>query len=287
MNFPSIYTKENIRIVHNLHYGWTGWTNEACFPASSDAVVKQCAPLWFDDGLQLESCKIQQNEIQCLFKAIPQVSPVFCCARVKGRLQHAFRKNSSPIDFSRKIGFRSLGDNTREIVQKYIAGQAVKSDYIDPRFKEWLEKFNSKFERVNIAEPEQPSHGCYWYALHIVIVVKDRRFPMTLSHTFEKVRFTAIYISNEISCELAEISVMPDHIHMALRGNINLSPQDIALSFLNGLAYAMGSNACWSEEAYVGSFSEYAVSRISRSIGTSPMGTRNRPDWACPSRAKM
>ncbi len=41
---------------------------------------------------------------------------------------------------------------------------------------------------------------------------------------------------------------MPDHIHLALKGNIALSPEEIALGFLNNLAFVMGYNRVWKDE---------------------------------------
>jgi REP element-mobilizing transposase RayT len=52
---------------------------------------------------------------------------------------------------------------------------------------------------------------------------------------------------------------MPDHVHMALRGNINESPEEIALAIMNNTAYAMGQNSIWQRGFYVGTFSEYDV----------------------------
>jgi len=38
---------------------------------------------------------------------------------------------------------------------------------------------------------------------------------------------------------------MPDHLHIALRGNIAQSPAEIALALMNNTAFAMGQNAIW------------------------------------------
>ena len=40
---------------------------------------------------------------------------------------------------------------------------------------------------------------------------------------------------------LSRLSIVPDHIHTALRGNISHSPEEVALKFLNNVAYALGS----------------------------------------------
>ncbi len=52
---------------------------------------------------------------------------------------------------------------------------------------------------------------------------------------------------------------MPDHLHIALRGNLEHSPEEIALAFLNNLAYMMGQNAVWQFGYHVSTFGEYRM----------------------------
>jgi hypothetical protein len=49
---------------------------------------------------------------------------------------------------------------------------------------------------------------------------------------------------------------MPDHVHMALRGAIAHAPEEVALAFLNNLAFALGQCAFWESGYYAGTFSE-------------------------------
>jgi len=56
---------------------------------------------------------------------------------------------------------------------------------------------------------------------------------------------------------------MPDHVHLALRGNIVRSPREIGVEFQNALADVVGCRA-WQDEFYAGTFSEYDVSAIRR-----------------------
>jgi hypothetical protein len=55
---------------------------------------------------------------------------------------------------------------------------------------------------------------------------------------------------------------MPDHIHIALKGNPKKSPMDIGLSFLNNLWYFLNVGAVWKREVYAGSFSEYSLKEL-------------------------
>ena len=64
--------------------------------------------------------------------------------------------------------------------------------------------------------------------------VVDRKRLATL-HDF------SFSIAERKGYKISRLSVMPDHLHVALRGDIQQSPQEIALSFQNNLAYALGS----------------------------------------------
>ncbi len=261
---PPIYTAETIRLIHNLRYDWTGWLKDrhTAWPETLPAALNACRPLWEADGMKLDAWQPRNHQLQCLFTVQPQLSPAQCARLAKGRLQYALRRQGSPVVFRRNIGFRSLGDNTRNIVADYIKRQAGKSDYVDPRFKTWLEQFNRVAQDVDLAKPAATGHGRYWYGLHLVIVVRDRRFPMTRRETFAAVRDHCFRIAGDNVYQVAAVSVMPDHVHLALRGNIEHSPEEIALIYLNGLSTALGSNRCWSDECYVGTFSEYRVNQI-------------------------
>ena len=49
----------------------------------------------------------------------------------------------------------------------------------------------------------------------------------------------------------------PDHLHAAMRGNAELSPEEIALAFQNNLAFVLGQRRVWENTYYVGTFGEY------------------------------
>jgi REP element-mobilizing transposase RayT len=200
--------------------------------------------------------------VQILFSVTPNVSPTFFCQRVKGRLQHALRQCGTPVDFSRKVSFRSLGENTSEVVENYIQGQVGKADFADPRFRETMRRFTVVSDNVRLAEPSESNSGRYWYNLHVVLVVAAR-FRITDTMQLERLRDTAFTVAEEAGHRIAALSVMPDHVHMALRGDIERSPEEIALAFQNRLARAAGCRV-WQDGFYVGTFSEYDLDVIRR-----------------------
>jgi hypothetical protein len=58
---------------------------------------------------------------------------------------------------------------------------------------------------------------------------------------------------------LSKGGIVPDHIHLALGGNVSESPAEIALSYMNNLAYACGMKRVFALGFYVGTFGEYDV----------------------------
>jgi hypothetical protein len=102
-------------------------------PPHTAAVARATAPAWETDGLRLLELRATADMFQILFSATPRVGPGLFCQRVKGRLQHALRQAATPVDFSRKVSFRNLGENTSEIVENYIRGQVGKEEVADSR----------------------------------------------------------------------------------------------------------------------------------------------------------
>jgi hypothetical protein len=178
-----IYTPASVRPVHNLHYDWTGWFDPTATGLETlehrlGTAVAACRGAWITDGITLDTWALSRTatgapRLQCLFTASPEVSPVLCAGRAKGRLDHALRQAGLRQPFSRNIGFRSLGENTREIVERYIGRQAAKSDYIDPRFKAYLGQFTVGDAAAMLAAPCAAGHGRYWYNLHLSVSVGD------------------------------------------------------------------------------------------------------------------
>jgi REP element-mobilizing transposase RayT len=125
-----------------------------------------------------------------------------------------------------------------------------------------MRRFTVVSDDVRLADPSESNSGRYWYNLHLVLVVAAR-FRVTDPEQLERFRDAAFAVAEDAGHRIAALSVMPDHVHIALRGNTARSPEEIALEFQNGLARVAGCRV-WQDGFYVGTFSEYDLDVIRR-----------------------
>lgn len=257
-----LYTAPELRPAYELRYGWTGWPSAAPFPV--DVVRTALVPAtaeWEGDGIRLLESSLAPEQLLLTLSCQPHVSPVTLVARVKGRLQHHCRLAGGPVAFSRKVSVRSLGHNRREDVEGYVRRQAEKEPLADERFRSVLRGLCAEYPEVDLAQPTESRSGRYWYNLHLVLVVAER-YRIGDEATLTKVRDTCVRISAKKGYGVSALAVMPDHLHVALRGAIDHSPQDVALAFLNNLAFAVGQRPLWECGYYAGTFGEYDMNAV-------------------------
>ena len=239
MNPHPLYLPGKACPAYQLRYVWTGWPHDVGLCNLSDDLLREIKPLWDNDGLRLLEHHATTNSIQLLFSAKPDVSPVFLAARAKGRLDHALRIRGLPIEFSRKFALRAIGDTTAADIEAYIAKQVTKEHFVDSRFASTLQPYTHSFADVDANQSIEATRGRYWYNLHIVLVHAER-FRICDRDRIQLTHDRCIAIAAKKAHQLAAISVMPDHLHLSLIGDVKLSPETIVLAYQNNLAYALG-----------------------------------------------
>lgn len=262
MHPEPLYQPAHLRAAYQLRYGWTGWPSKTPFPSTVLAsVLPDIASEWENDGLRVLESSLAAEQLQLTLSTTPQVSPITLAARVKGRIQHHCRRRGTPIDFSRKLAVRSLGDPTRGQVETYIRNQVPKEALADNRFREMLTAFTVVQPQVDLSQPTESNSGRYWYNLHLVLVVSER-YRIGEVATLAKIRDTTFQVCVKKGYAASSVAVLPDHLHLAVRGAIAQSPEEIALSFLNNLAYVLDQRPWWETGYYAGTFGEYGMAAV-------------------------
>lgn len=204
---------------------------------------------------------MSHDHLLITFSARPDISPVLLATRAKRRLQYAYRTvDNIQCKFSRKLAVRTVGDNSTEDVRRYIAQQVPNATDVDAPLRQLLTQFTVERD-VDLVAASETLSGRYWYNLHLVLVT-DGRYRVVDAPGLAVLRDQSFRIADRKGYVIASLSVMPDHLHAALRGNVAQSPHDIALSFQNNLAYALGRGKLWQETYYVGTFGEYTMGAV-------------------------
>ena len=259
-------------LVHRIAYSWTGWPKDEPFPPEpSDDFLPTLDAAWASDGLRRLAHRWQPDLVQFTFEAPGNAAPEFVAARAKGRLDHALRGAGWRHGLQRKVAVRSLGENTLEVVLRYIATQLDRADLADPRYAHSLAEAAWEDGAIDLDEPLASGHGRYWYNLHLVAVTGGR-WRIGREDFLPKVTAAVRSWSGELSAAggpgearpgVHSLAVTPDHVHLAVRGPSAQSPDAIAGALRGALNGAAGC-LLFDSRVYAGTFSSYPLAHVRR-----------------------
>jgi hypothetical protein len=255
-----IYTPANCSAAYQLDWSYTLFWNEppadACWLPALSAACES-------DGIRILQHAFTQPEVsQFLISTRPGVVPQQIAQRVKGRLQHVLRSDT-PSAFRRSYSLRGIGSTRREKLERYLAGQVEHHPLGDPRTAEQLKRFQFHDAKVDLSQPSHSTHAQYWHNLHIVLV-NDLRGRQSDDEHLRRVRDMIVRASAKKGHLLSRAAILPDHLHLALRGSLEESPEEIVLGYMNNVAFACGMKDVLKYSYFVGAFSEYDLGVIPR-----------------------
>lgn len=126
-------------------------------------------------------------------------------------------------------------------------------------------KFQLHFPEVNLAEPQFSSHGRYLYNLHLVLI-HDSRWREVREDRLAITRDLIVRAAAKKQHRLSRVAILPDHVHVTLGCRPDESPEEVALGYLNNLAYAHGMKLLFRYGYYVGTFGKYDMGAIRRAL---------------------
>jgi hypothetical protein len=248
-----IYTPENCSFSGPLRWGLTVFWRTSIADASWLADLADAVKT---DGLRVLGHRFSEPGVsQFALSTLCETAPLFLISRIKGRLQYLLRR-SLPKAFQRNYALRSFGPANRAAVEGYIAGQLKHHPMADARVQAALKKVQINCPEVDLSRPRSTAHGIYWYNLHIVLV-HQHRWTEIREHVLQQAKSMI-----ERSCQskgywLTRAGILADHVHLAVSCPIETAPRDVALGFLNNLAFVHGMTDVFQYGAFTGTFGEY------------------------------
>jgi REP element-mobilizing transposase RayT len=254
-----IYTSENCTAAFQLNWSYAlFWHGAAIGDSQWQAALNQALS---PDGIRILQChQPQSNVTQLLLSTLPNVAPQFLAQRVKGRLQHLIR-GKMPSAFRRNYSLTSVGSTKREKLESYVARQIEHHRYADPRFRAFLRPFQIVRADTDLSQSRATCHALCTFNLHVVLEVQ----PGTAANdepTLQAWHDMILRASQSKRHLLPRASVLPDHIHLLVGCQVDESPEQVALGYLNNLAYASGMKSVFRCSYFVGTFGEHDLGGI-------------------------
>ena len=190
----------------------------------------------------------------------PAVAPPAIVRSIKGRLQHRLR-GTNPDCFRRNFQLSAVGDARREVVESYVAAQLGHHRMADPQVDAAFERFQFTFPDVDLGNRQHSSHGVYIYNLHVVLV-NEGRWSEVRESELAKTGNMVKRVADRKKHRLSRLSLLADHIHFTAAIPPDQSPTDVALAYMNNVAYAHGMKAVFRPSFYVGTIGEYDTGAI-------------------------
>jgi REP element-mobilizing transposase RayT len=253
-----IYRRQNCRFSCPLQWGLTIFWRS---PEPNDAWYDDVASATEPDGVRLLSHRFSAPDTsQFAISSRADVSPLQIVQRVKGRLQYLVR-DRLPRAFRGNYAIRSVGKVTREAVEGYVADQLGHHRMADRRIQERLARYQIAARGVDLSEPQRTSHGTYWYNLHIVLVHQER-WTEVREEMLQRIHDMILKSSEAKAYRLSYGGILADHVHLVSGCPIEVPPDEVALGFLNNLAYVHGMVPVYQYGGFLGTVGEYTTKAI-------------------------
>ncbi len=282
-----VYTADNTTAAYQLNWSLAIF-GKSELPESTN---------WLDglkaatesDGVRILSLNVRsENVLQFLISTRPASAPSDCVRSVKGRLQYLIR-DLAPKAFRRNYHIHSVGEATSSTLDNYVAGQTTKHPMADPKVQALLESNQFYDKTIDLSEPAIGTYGQYLNSLQIVLENADG-WNEVREAELNRLRELIISVARKKGWMLARIGLLSNHVHILLGAPVTISPQTVALSLMNNIAYVYGMKPILKYSFYAGTFGSYDrgavrldTQQIAGSAGTSPDGgpIKNVGDGSC------
>ena len=258
-----LYTADNCTPAYQLRWSL------ALFPHAE----LPSAEIWLEalkhgtetDGVRLLECHRRAADVwQFLLSTLPTVAPPQIIKSVKGRLQNLVHE-THPKAFRRNFSLTSVGDANRTAVEQYVSDQLGHHRMADPRIEARLQRYQLAFPEVDLSRPIFSDHGRYVYNLHLVLVHAERWRDVSEGF-LDATRDMVLKVARQKGHRLSRLAILADHVHLSFGAPYERSPEEIALSYLNNLAYGHGMQPVYQFGYYVGTFGEYDMDAVRREV---------------------
>ena len=257
------YTADNCKCSYQLNWTLTLFWKEPAIP--EDDWIAQLSEAVEKDGVRiLEYREKEPLTSQFLLSTKSSVTPSKIVWSLKGRLQHEIRKQC-PRAFKGNFSIKSVGDIKSADLEAYLDSQLTRHATADAQALALLEQYQIDNASDDLDAPRMSSHGEIMHNLHLVLV-NDGRFSSVSDEGHASKHSIITRTAEKKGHLLAKARILADHIHLMVGCGITESPEEVALAYMNNIAYAHEMRPVLQFGFFAGTFSTYDIGAIRNAL---------------------
>ena len=249
-----LYTAENITTAYQLNWSLSLFGTIA-LPVRETWLEPLKAATEADGIRILSADQRQESIVQFFVRTRAESSPSGIVRSVKARLQYLIR-NHIPKAFRRNYHIQSVGDAKSTTLDQYVTRQTGKHPMADPRVQARIELLQFHDETIDLSQPLIGTYGQYVNSLQFVLE-NSEGWHEVRERELRRVRSMIISASKKKSWRLSRIGLLCNHVHILLGAAVTESPQSVALSLMNNIAYVYEMKPILKFCYYAGTFGGY------------------------------
>jgi REP element-mobilizing transposase RayT len=262
-----IYTPMTVKAAYQLRWSLSLFAKKRL--PSIETWLDELKQVVERDGVRILESRLRSGgTLQFFLSTQPEIAPPEIVRSVKGRLQHSIQM-TTPNAFRRNFLLTSVGDAKRQVVEDYVASQLCHHHMVDERVNAVLNKFQMEFPEVDLSQKQTTAHGSYLYNLHLVLV-HSGRWNEIREDELACCRDMVTRVARNKGHRISRLALLSDHLHLVVGVPPDTAPRDVALGYLNNLAYAHGMKELYSQSYYTGTVGEYDSWAIRMGMESTP-----------------
>ena len=256
------YTLEQLSFAYryDVYLHWQTYKRQ---PLQTKLTVDAVQGLAERFSYHLRRYESDDTEYMILAGLQPTESISALAGKMKGQCSRALRaelKTDAQL-FSKGCFACTVGENTSKDVESYLGKQETHHGY-DRRTRSpvWTKTYAPD------ESPLQPAHAYTRLSFHVVLATW-RRLGVFTSAEAERIGEVWLRRQNEWQFALRKITVLPDHVHIALHLHPAIAPGDLIVQLMNSaqetavkafpeVLIQVGVARLWQPSAYVGSYGD-------------------------------
>ena len=255
------------------HFGWYAFQRDSLFaPEEIQSTIRRTiSEVATRYGYHVLVLELEPNAIRCLMSLVPANCPSEVTRVIKGNLSSQLRHLVPGKVWSRGWFVRSNGNVCRETVEGYVAKQREHHREIPTRVKSQfcVKSYSSHLDQDIIRTGQ---HAAFQNSYHFVFCVCGRRELVDAVVGNELQKYWLQFMS-QAGWSCSELSILRDHVHLAVSLPLDVSPEAVAFRMLNNAEYWFAKR--WNAELesanveslfqssyYVGTYGEASTAQI-------------------------